>query len=98
MTIEFSILLSIISVTAAVMVGLTSMRRSSRKDTEQEASKMTTIIVKLEHIGADIADIKAELALMKKDMKEDHERLVTVEASAKHAHRRLDKLEGKEVQ
>lgn len=51
---------------------------------------MTTVIVKLESIGVGIAEIKSEMTNVKLDIKENRERIVKVEESAKSAHKRLD--------
>ena len=53
---------------------------------------MTTVIVKLENIGTGITEIKSEMTNVKNDIKEDRERLIRVEDSAKQAHKRLDEL------
>lgn len=53
----------------------------------------TTVIVKLENISNGITEIKSEITNVKKDQKEDHERLVKVEESAKSMHKRLDTCE-----
>lgn len=55
-------------------------------------TELTTVIVKLENIGNGIADIKAEIASMKNDQKEDHERLIKVEASVNTMWKRYDEL------
>ena len=55
-------------------------------------TELTTVIVKLENIGNGIADIKSEIANMKNDQKEDHERLIKVEASVQTMWKRYDEL------
>ena len=66
------------------------LSRNNRENT----TELTTVIVKLESIGSGIADIKAEIALMKNDQKEDHDKLTRMEASIKTAWRQIDKLTG----
>lgn len=51
------------------------------KNSKENTSELTTVIVKLENIGNGITDIKAEIASMKTDQKEDHDRLIKTEAS-----------------
>lgn len=51
------------------------------KNNKENTSELTTVIVKLESISAGISDIKAEIANMKSDQKEDHDRLIKVESS-----------------
>ena len=51
------------------------------KNSKENTTELTTVIVKLESIGAGITDIKAEINGMKTDQKEDHDRLIKVESS-----------------
>lgn len=95
MTIEVAILLSGVSLGFAIFFGLKGMRRNQKKDDAEEASTMTTVIVKLENISAGISEIKAEMNNLKCDLREQRERLVIVEESAKSAHKRIDEMKTK---
>lgn len=64
----------------------------AKKTNTDNASEMTTVIVKLENIGSGIADIKAEIALLKNDQKDDHDKLIKVEASLSSAWKRINEL------
>lgn len=64
------------------------------KNSKENTSELTTVIVKLENIGSGIRDIKSEIASMKNDQKEDHERLIKVEASVTTAWKRIDEMRG----
>ena len=61
-------------------------------NSKANTTELTTVIVKLENIGNGIADIKSEIANMKTDQKEDHERLIKVEASVNTMWKRYDEL------
>ena len=61
-------------------------------NSKANTTELTTVIVKLENIGNGIADIKSEIANMKDDQKEDHERLIKVEASVATMWKRYDEL------
>lgn len=67
----------IISVLSLLLAGYSFFSRNTKENT----SELTTVIVKLENIGNGIADIKSEIANMKNDQKEDHDRLIKVESS-----------------
>lgn len=64
------------------------------KANKESTTELTTVIVKLENIGAGIADIKAEIASLKDDQKNDHDRLIAVEASVKTLWKQMDALKG----
>lgn len=62
------------------------------KNNKENTTELTTVIVKLENIGTGIADIKSEIASMKDDQKEDHDRLIKVESSVATMWKRVDEL------
>ena len=95
MTIEVTLLISILSVGFAICTGFASYQRAKKADDKTDASELTTVIVKLDGIGADVTEIKADLRNIRSDVQELHERVVLVEQSAKSLHKRVDKMEGK---
>ena len=78
----------IISAFSLLLAIYTFLHRNSKENT----TELTTVIVKLENIGAGITDIKSEIASMKNDQKEDHDRLIKVEASVDTMWKRYDEL------
>lgn len=66
-----------LSLCSLLLAGYTFLNRNTKENT----TELTTVIVKLESIGNGIADIKAEINSMKTDQKEDHDRLIKVESS-----------------
>ena len=93
MTIELTILLSVISVLAAALFGFANYRRTISKDCAEEASQSAKIMTKLEEIDKGITDIKEEIKGVKADVKDDHDRIIRLEESAKQAHKRIDGIE-----
>lgn len=81
----------LVSALALLLSVYTFIKRSAKEDTTQ----MTTVIVKLENISSGITDIKAEIANMKVDQKEDHDRLIRVESSLSEAWARIESGEKK---
>lgn len=103
MTIEITILISVVSVSAAIFFGIKSNHRADRQDIEQQkkeaaadAANNTAVLVKLETIGVGVTEIKNEMQSMKTDVRELSERIVVVEQSTKSAHKRLDEHLGGE--
>lgn len=66
----------------------------NHRENKDMTTELTTVIVKLENIGNGIADIKAEIASLKNDQKDDHDRLIRVEASLSTAWKRINELGG----
>lgn len=67
------------------------------KATEKEdTSQITTVLIKLEGIAEGITEIKSDIRTVKDDIKELRERVAKVEASASSAHKRIDRVEGKD--
>jgi len=93
MTIEVALLISGVSLAFGLYQGISNLKRNQTNDAKNDASQLTTVIVKLENIGSGITRIESEMMSLKNDFKEDHERLVKVEESAKSAHKRMDRCE-----
>ena len=80
MTVDVSIVISALSLIVAVVVAVVSIFRGHKSDTAEETSQLTTVIVKLEIVANDLADIKRDL----RAKIDDHaERLVKVEQQIK---------------
>lgn len=81
---------------APIMISLASLLFAiyslASKSNKENTSELTTVIVKLENIGAGITDIKSEIASMKNDQKEDHDRLIKTESELKTVWKRLDEV------
>ncbi|MBO7734716.1 MAG: hypothetical protein J6S67_19305 [Methanobrevibacter sp.] len=97
MTTYITIIISAVSVSAAIYFGLKSSRRNDVKDIEEKATRDAVINVKLDDISSDVKDIKFDISATNKKVEEIDKRVVVVEQSAKSAHHRIDRLEGKET-
>jgi len=93
MTIEVALVISGISVAFGIYSGICNLKRNEKADAKNDASQLTTVIVKLENIGTGITEIKSEMTNVKNDIKENRERIIKVEESTKQAHKRLDTFE-----
>ena len=92
MTIEVALVISALSLAFGIYQGVSNMKRNQKADNVQEASQMTTVIVKLENIGAGISEIKSDMRNVKDEVRDLRDRIIKVEDSAKSAHRRIDEL------
>lgn len=93
MTIEVALLISGVSLAFALYQGITNIKRNRTQDDKQDASQLTTVIVKLENIGEGVNEIKSDMRNIKEDVQELRERVVAVEQSTKSAHHRIDLME-----
>lgn len=82
----------LISVGAFAFTIYQFLRNSNREGTTQ----ITTVLIKLENIADGIAEIKGEMKSLRDELGELRERVSKVEASAASAHKRIDRMEGKE--
>lgn len=92
MTIEVALLLTGVSVCAAVYFGICAKRRNDKADARQDNTTMTTVMVKLETIGAGVNEIKADIRNVREDVNATRERLIVCEQSTKQAHKRIDDM------
>jgi hypothetical protein len=96
MTIELTILVSVVSVAFAIYFGLKSNRRNDIKDIEERAARDAKINYKLDMIIDDNKLYKQEMVATNKRVEEIDRRVVVVEQATKSAHHRIDRLEGRE--
>lgn len=94
--IDVPVLISAFSLIVAIAVAIYNIRRGNSSNDKQEASQITTLIVKLENINDGINEIKSDMKSVRTDMQELRDRVVIVEQSTKSAHHRLDDLIAKQ--
>lgn len=85
--------LSVISTVCAIVFGYIAFVRNRDSDKTKEAKSDATILTELGYIKGGIDDVKAEQREQRKTNTDFVERLVSVEVSAKQAHKRLDHIE-----
>lgn len=93
MTIEITLLISVLSVVFAIFTGVANMKRNKAADDRKEATEMTTVIVKLENISKDTSEIKNELRSVKAEVQGLRERVTVAEQLYKAMHERMDGYE-----
>lgn len=93
MTVEVALVISFLSVGFGIWSGVSNVRRNEKNDTRNDASELTTVIVKLENISAGITEIKSELNNVKNDRKEDREQIIRMDESLKSAWKRIAIIE-----
>lgn len=93
MSIEVALIISAVSLAFGIYSGIATMKRNHKSDSQKDASEMTTVIVKLENISNGIAEIKADFATIKTEIKELRDRLIVNEQSIKSAWKRIDTTE-----
>lgn len=87
--------LSAISTLCAIVFGYIAFVRNRDSDKQKEAKSDATILTELGYIKGGIDDVKAEQREQRKTNTDFVGRLVSVEQSAKQAHKRLDHIEQK---
>ena len=92
MTIEVAILISAVSLAFALYQGITNNKRTQRAENMKDAGDMTTVIVKLESIGASIIELRSEMKSNQLETRGNLERLIKAEESLKAAWRKLDHI------
>ena len=85
--------LSVISTVCAIVFGYIAFVRNRDSDKTKEAKSDATILTELGYIKGGIDDVKAEQREQRKTNTDFVGRLVSVEASAKQAHKRIDSIE-----
>lgn len=85
--------ISVISAICAIVFGYIAFVRNRDSDKAKEVKNDATILTELGYIKGGIDDVKAEQREQRKTNTDFVGRLVSVEASAKQAHKRIDHIE-----
>ncbi len=95
MKIDLSVLISIVSVSIAIITIITNTKRNNKADTQKSTAELTTVLVKLEYISDGVADIKHELNNVKEDIRGLRDRATTHGEAIKSLLSRITELEKK---
>ena len=86
-----STVLGILGTVCAIVFGLATYKRNRKKDDSDEGKQSGTVLTEIGYIKSGIDDIKAEQREQRNTNTQFLERLTAVEASAKQAHKRIDR-------
>lgn len=78
-TSDIALVVSVLSLTMALIFNLIGDRRKTRSDDQQAAGQMTTVIVKLESIGSDLRELKNDIKDVRAESRDNAERLARLE-------------------
>ena len=92
MSIEVTLIISIISVSCAVFFGIKNNRRADEKELKERIARDTRTDMKLDEISNNVKEVKETVKSIQNDVKDHEGRIVKLEASYKAEHKRLDEL------
>ena len=93
---EWNIIIGIICTVLGAAVGYATFSRNKEKDNRSEGKQTGVILTEIGYIKSSIDTANQKLDRQEERNIEFMSRLASVEASAKSAHRRIDRLEGRE--
>ena len=92
---EISVIVGLICTILGAIIGYATFLHNTKKNSEAEGRETGAVLNELGYIKGGIDDLKAENREQRKTNTELITRLTAVEASAKQAHHRIDRLEGR---
>lgn len=78
------------------VISYSAFSRNKSKDDKSEGQQSGQMLTELGYVKSGVDDIKTELREQRKINTDHATRLASVEASAKQAHLRIDRMEGRE--
>lgn len=78
-----------------LVVAYAGFRLNARREDKSDGRELGTLLTEVGYIKSNTDEIKAEQKEQRKTNTEFYSRLSAVEASAKQAHKRIDRLEGR---
>lgn len=92
-TAEIIALVSVLISFVAVLLSLKNSKRTDSKDLESRVAENTKLNIKLDNIAKDVTETKEEIKYQRREIQNLTERMAKVEASARQAHLRLDRMD-----
>lgn len=90
-----STVLGLIGTACAIAFGYATFKRNRKADDANEGERSGTVLTEIGYIKSGIDDIKRKQDRQDERNIEVITRMTAVEASAKQAHKRIDRLEGR---
>lgn len=94
--VEWNIIVGLVCTVLGAVIGYASFSRSKEKDDKTEGQQAGAMLTELGYIKGSVDNINKKMDKQEERNLELVERISSVEASAKQAHKRLDRLEGRE--
>lgn len=95
---ELLTVLAVVGPVASIVFAYIAFGRNKKKDDQQDGKQNGTVLTEIGYIKSGIDDIKRKQERQDEKQESQHieviSRLTSVEASAKQAHKRIDRLEG----
>jgi hypothetical protein len=95
---EIAVIIGLAGTLCGIVFGYAIFSRNRKKDNTDDGAKDGMILTEIGYIKSGIDDIKQKQGRQEEKTEAQHleviTRLTSVEASAKQAHKRLDRLEG----
>lgn len=91
-----SSILGVLGTVCAIVFGYAAFSRSRKKDDSEEGKQDGALLTEIGYIKSGVDDIKRKQDKQDEQYIDAITRITAVEASAKQAHKRLDRLEGTE--
>jgi hypothetical protein len=91
-----STVLGALGTICAIVFGYSAYKRNNRTDNKDEGKESGTILTEIGYIKAGVDDIKRKQEKQDERHVEIISRVTAVEQSAKQAHHRIDRIEGKD--
>lgn len=93
MTIEITILISVVSVCATLIFGIANWRKSNEGDVKERTEQITEIKVKVEEALTLLKSMQDELKSLIDRVTEDEKKTDMLAVRVEHLEKRVDKLE-----
>lgn len=95
MTIEITILISVISVSSAVFFGLKNMKRADKDDISKQAERNAEINVKLDNLLSMVSNMQADVKELSSRLTKDEKDTAELFIKFSELDRRIERLEEK---
>lgn len=76
----------------SVIIAAAALYFSRKKDTQSDTATITTAIVKIDEVGRDVSDVKADVKALRDETRADHDEIVIMRGKVNALGERVDEL------
>lgn len=76
----------------SVIIAAAALYFSRKKDAQSDTATITTAIVKIDEVGRDVSDVKADVKALRDETRADHDEIVIMRGKVNALGERVDEL------
>lgn len=82
----------------SLAIAIAAFYYARKKDTHEDSTRAADVIAEIRTMRRDIGEMKDDMRAMRKEWREDHDKIVSMERDVTAIWKHIDKINGKETE